>query len=68
MTRGLNELRALPDSELNDHQKQLKYRKIERALHARRGLNYSIRIMHKLSQPTSSGVPGGKPKTPANAA
>jgi hypothetical protein len=57
MTRDLIELRAIPDRELSDHDRQVKYRKIDQSRQARRGVLYSARLGHVLARPNKTGMP-----------
>lgn len=60
MTRDLIELRAIPDRELSEHDRRLKYSKIDRARQARRSVLYAVRVSHILARPSSTGVPSGR--------
>lgn len=57
MTRDLVELKALPDKELSDHQRTVKYRKIDQGRTARRAVLYSDKLAHMLSKPSTRDVP-----------
>lgn len=57
LNRGIGELKAVPDRELSDHERQAKHRKIDLARTARRGADYALRVGRQLMKPSSSGVP-----------
>ena len=57
LTRDVIELKALPDSELSDHQRNAKRRKIDQTKNARRAVIYSDRLAHQLMRPIDTGMP-----------
>jgi len=57
LTRDVVELKALPDAELSDHQRNAKRRKIDQTKNARRAVIYSDRLAHQLMRPIDTGMP-----------
>lgn len=57
MSRDLVETEALPDTELTDHQRLIKSRKITQSKTARRAVLYSLRLGHLLTKPSGNGIP-----------
>jgi hypothetical protein len=56
----VKELAALPDTLLSDHQRGVKHRKIDQGKTARRAVDYSLRLGHKLAKPSQTGLPRTK--------
>lgn len=64
-SKNVAELRATPDHELTDHQREAKARKLENARAGRKKILAGVRLAHALMRPSSSGVPRAKPATKA---
>jgi len=50
LSRDVKELRAIPDTELTDHQREARRRKIDRSKISKQSVLYSLRIGHQLAR------------------